>query len=511
MHLNLDMRSARQLAPLCVTLLFAALPGMACAADPPAQPSATPSSLSSVFSAAQAGDTILLAAGDYGRFEGAMKAGNVTLKAQPGAKVSMQLRFSPAQNITIDGLTLTDIVIGDSRTKNITVRNSDIPGGTVLRTSELDNANILFDHNVHRDWNKCDGCYEGRLELPGSDNQAQSGVTIQDSEFKGGVSDGIQNGARGVKILNNTFHDLVAGTPDGVHTDAIQLYGSRETIIRGNYFHDVGSKIMAPDGADHELIEDNVFAGDGYPYAIVLFSDVGSIVRHNTLATGSCWFNMRCGVIRVGSKTGGCRYANSCDAGTGTVVEDNILSVLSNTEGSATFTSRFNLFMSDNRGGQGDRKGTPRYVSANPTTWADYALAPGSPGKGDASDGSDRGIRVDGLTRPATTASSKHRKSSIRVLSTLRSIRRSGRLRLRLQIGQAGEVMLSGVVHPRAGRPARLKTLPLGQVQAGTRTVSLKLSPSARRRIGRARAASLSASLRVGSTVTRAKLTIKRR
>jgi hypothetical protein len=39
--------------------------------------------------------------------------------------------------------------------------------------------------------------------------------------------------------------------------------------------------------------------------------------------------------------------------------------------------------------------GVPVYVGGeNPSTWADYALAPGSPGKGAASDGLDVGIRV---------------------------------------------------------------------------------------------------------------------
>jgi hypothetical protein len=38
--------------------------------------------------------------------------------------------------------------------------------------------------------------------------------------------------------------------------------------------------------------------------------------------------------------------------------------------------------------------GTPQFVGgANPTTYAGFKLAPGSPGKGAASDGLDVGIR----------------------------------------------------------------------------------------------------------------------
>ena len=52
-------------------------------------------------------------------------AGEVTVKPQPGAIATMALNFRPATNITIDGLKITGAEIGDSRTKNITVRNSD--------------------------------------------------------------------------------------------------------------------------------------------------------------------------------------------------------------------------------------------------------------------------------------------------------------------------------------------------------------------------------------------------
>ena len=90
-----------------------------------------------------------------------------------------------------------------------------------------------------------------------------------------------------------------------MHADAIQLYGSSHTVIRGNYMHDMPEVpfIMAADGTDHELIEDNVVEGSshGYPY-ITLFSDDSSIVRHNTFADGSCAFNLPCGILRLGAK-----------------------------------------------------------------------------------------------------------------------------------------------------------------------------------------------------------------
>jgi len=517
---SIEIRPGRWLRRLVPAALagLALVPTGASAVDRPA----TPQNLRSVFSAAQPGDTILLASGNYGRFEGGMKSGEVVLRPQPGAAVLMELYFNPAQNITVDRLKLTDILIGESRTKNITVRNSDIPGPTVIRTAEFDNANILFDRNVHRDWNACtDGCYDGRITLPGSDNQAASGVTIRNSEFRGGMSDGIQNGARRTKILNNTFHDLVSGPADGSgqHTDAIQLYGSRETLIKGNYFYHTGPKIMAPDGADHEIIEDNVFGSGKYPYAIMMWSDNGSIIRHNTLAPGGdCWFNLRCGIISLGQKTGGCKYADSCDPGTDTLVEDNILAALSVSEGKASHRSSYNLFHEDSARGQSDMRAQPVFVGgARPTSYADYKLAAGSPGRGDASDGLDRGIRLGAI--PPASAAGGRGSTSIRVLSTLRSIRATGRLRLRIRTADAGNVVVSGRVRPgpsvaRRARHSRkvikLKRVSLGHVRAGTRTVSMKLSRTARRTLGRSRSGRLLVRMQVDSAVTSVALRIKR-
>ncbi len=55
-------------------------------------------------------------------------------------------------------------------------------------------------------------------------------------------------------------------------------------MIRGNYFTDFDTAIMAPDGGDHEQILDNVFLGSGaYRPAIQLGSHVGDVVAHNVI------------------------------------------------------------------------------------------------------------------------------------------------------------------------------------------------------------------------------------
>jgi hypothetical protein len=398
-----------------------------CAGAPPAsakERKASPSNLERVFAAARGGDTILLAEGDYGTFRGGLKSRRVTLRPQPGAKVTMALAFRPAANVTVSGVTLSEVVVGNSRSRNITVRNSDIPGQVTLRTSELADANILFARNTHRDWDKCDGCAEGRVWLPGNTGRP-SGVTIRRSEFRGGLSDGIQNGSNGTRIVGNEFHRLETGSADGVHADAIQLYGSRRTVIRGNWFHDLPQGvgiILAADGADHEVIEDNVFqpmrgGGRTRPFAIDLFSDDGSVIRHNTLADGRCEFNLRCGIVALGSKDGD-------DPGRGTVIRDNVVGEISCCNGPAGYTASHNLVRSGRRGPNGI-KGRPRYVGgARPNGYRAFALARGSRGRRNASDGRDRGARVRavGPVGRAAAAEAEGSGVGVHVLLGLRAL-----------------------------------------------------------------------------------------
>jgi hypothetical protein len=488
-----------------------------------AELTATPANLRSVFGSAKGGDTILLAPGSYGSFEGGMKSGMVTLKAQPGATVRMNLRFNPASNITIDGVTLDEVDIANRATKDIVVRNSDIPGQVIFHTGELANANILFDNNDHHDFSKCDQCAEGRVSLLEHTDQP-SGITIQNSQFRGGMSDGISNGANGLRILNNVFHDLVPGTPDGVHTDAIQLFGSKNTLIKGNYMYNVhGQQIMAPDGADHEIIEDNVIAADpdGYPFVISLGSDDGSIIRHNTFPDGSCAFNARCGIIALSAKSGNPK-------GSGTIIKDNVLGgAIRVADGSTAAEISHNLFASQTASTNRNMSGQARFAGGSrPTTYAGYALAPGSPGKGTASDGGDLGIRLTAAA-PAPRAPSAATSPGVRVrvLTRLRTLARNGgRLRLVVTVDSARTIVLAGRVRPgraldgQGGGHARATIKLKGRTvrfgRAGRRTLSFKLSRHARRVLARSRNAQLALQVYADAERTQAvrafKLTIRR-
>ncbi|MBA4386695.1 MAG: hypothetical protein C0404_01870, partial [Verrucomicrobia bacterium] len=345
------------------------------------------------FSSAQAGDTILLASGNYGQFQGGVKSGRVTIRLQPGATVTMEVSFNPASNITFDGVRLAGLQVSGS-SRNLVFSNVLFTAQVTFRDA-TGPMNVVFDHCT---WGAIDsvGYYEGRLSVVGSVS-GPCGITVQNSKFgPGGNLDGIQTGADGLRILNNEFVGIRSGD-SGIHTDAIQLYGSRNTVVRGNYIHDCDSGIMAPDGTDHETIEHNVIDPGDYPYAIMMGSDDGSVIRHNTLPDGPAAWGMRKGIISIGHKSGN-------PPSTGTVVQDNVLGEVSIQAGSSSVTANYNLVANAAAVGAQDIRGLPTYVGGTaPATYAGFALTTGSLGKGNASDGTDRGITVSSGP-PAITA-----------------------------------------------------------------------------------------------------------
>jgi parallel beta helix pectate lyase-like protein len=338
---------------------------------------ATPATFRAVFKAATGGETIVLAAGDYGRFRARPKADTVTVTAEPGAAVSMALVFKRAAHVAVERVTITSAELSGS-THDVRLARNTFTGPLLIRADQMAGANILLDGNTHAGIDRCGDCFEGRVDITGQSGSA-AGITIQNSRFgPGGNADGIQNGGDGVRILGNEFVGIEAS--HGVHSDAIQLYGSRNTLIRGNWIHDTATGIMAPDGTDHEVIEDNVIDPGTYPYAVMIGNDDGSVIRHNTLPDGACSWDMRCGVLRLSVKPGT----------TGTVVQDNIVAQLGFDGGALPSVADHNLVLE--AAGTADLAGAPTYTGgAEPATRDGYALAPGSLGAGAASDGRDVG------------------------------------------------------------------------------------------------------------------------
>jgi hypothetical protein len=168
----------------------------------------------------------------------------------------------------------------------------------------------------------------------------------------------------GVNIIGNEFRNITEGACSSCHTDAIQLLGAPDSVIRGNYFRNVATAIVAFDGVVRATIEDNV------------------------IDTGGCAFNLPCGSITLDRKS-------ADPPGSGTIVVDNIATSISTVNGSATAERHHNLVRSGAAGG--DLSGAPAYSGgAMPTTWSGFELVAGSPGKGAASSppGSDVGASI---------------------------------------------------------------------------------------------------------------------
>ncbi|HEV7804358.1 MAG TPA: hypothetical protein VGO80_00950 [Solirubrobacteraceae bacterium] len=438
------------------------------AADRPA----TPATLASVVSAAQGGDVIHLAAGDYGRFRGASKPAMVTLVANPGATATIDADLEGAKYLRFVDLRLTSANL--VRSTHIEFANNVFTGSALIDTTDLNGDHaIVFDANSHRNITVCSTCYEGRVTVHGSEiNRVPVGVTIKNSFFgDGGNSDGIQVGSYGVEVLGNEFADLYQGDPRLAHTDALQLYGQSHTVIRNNYMHNVATGILCGDGCDHEVIENNVVVTRDYPWPILLGPDRDSIIRHNTLPFGG---------VRVDE-------GNGPGTSQRTTITDNVVGGYQ--LAGAGLLADFNLVAGATRG-VNDLRGSPRFIGGRrPNSLAGFALAAGSPGKGDASDGTDRGVAITALATPAGPAQASRRVIvSVRRSITLAALRKGVRVKIRAP--ERVKLRLSLV--PRGGRhslAARSTTL------RGTRTYVLR---PRRASIGRRRNRTLA--LRVRST-----------
>lgn len=331
------------------------------------------------MTAASAGQVICLASGNYGTWTGTNKA--ITITKQSGATVTMALDFNTNDSgFTIDGLTIAggSIVNG---AKNITIRNSAFTSNLIF--DNVANANILLDNNTHINIDSCATCDPAAIHLAWS-SDTFSGVTVQNSLFQGGNADGIQAGT-GLNILNNRFIHIQDDHGDQtLHTDSIQLIGAKGAVIRGNYLYDNDDGIVAYDGIDSVTIEDNVIDLVHGRYGIELYSDKNSVVRHNTLKYATTCLYVACGQIVLTHKT-------ADPAGSGTVIENNIASGISVSDGSTAASNQNNMLHSGASGG--NFNGIPVYVGgANPADYAGFALSVGSPGLGKASDGTNVGI-----------------------------------------------------------------------------------------------------------------------
>jgi hypothetical protein len=383
--------------PLAVLVAFGAVPAMAQAAEQ----HATTANLSSVVASAQAGDVVHLAAGTYSQVAGA-KAGRVTLVPEAGAPVSLSLGAT-ASNLVVSGVTMPGGTLRGAH--DITIANTTFTD-TLNIVSTIANANILIDHDVFNNISPCGSCPEGRVTVTteGSKPPGPSGVTISNSVFSGGNSDGVQitGNANGVVVgPGNEFFNLAQSS--ATHTDSIQLYGASDTTITGNYVHDAAEGIMAPDGGDSGFlhIENNVFSRIDQQGVYLGFKP-GLVLNHNTFSAGVMLHD---DPAKGGSPT------------VGAIIKNNVLLngvSKQNLMGNAIAVEDYNL-LAGGSGAHDIKAGKPTFAAgAAPTTFAGWLLAPGSIGAKAADDGADMGIIPAPVVKAPAAAAPANKTAAMR-------------------------------------------------------------------------------------------------
>lgn len=332
---------------------------------------ATTSNFASQVSAATTGQTICLATGNYGTWAGTNKA--ITIAKQAGATPSINLDFNTGDSdFTVDGMDIGSANIMNGA-KNITIRNSDF--SDTLLIDGVANGNILVDSStfMNQDNNANCSARPARIHLAyGSD--APSGVTVQNSVFDGGNKDGIQTGV-GLTIRSNIFRNIrEKSASDCAHTDAIQGVGASNMVVTGNLFHNNADGIVEFEESTNWTVTHNACYNIDRGACVTLYSDRNSTVEHNTAKGINALELDRKSANRTGS---------------GTIFRNNVGGLSANS-GSATSINANNLFSGASAP---NINGSPTFVGgANPTTWAGFKLASGSPGANAGSDGKNVGI-----------------------------------------------------------------------------------------------------------------------
>lgn len=262
--------------------------------------------LARALAAAQAGDRIVLGAGDYGDLvlRGRRFAAPVEIAAAPGARAA----FGSVLLEDAAGLSFRDVVVAGgavadpkrSATTRI-VRASDIAFENVAFHGAIDgrpdgdpNAIVARDCRGLKVSNaRFHDLWRGAAIFDCSD------WSVTESEFRRMASDGIvARGAVAARIEGNLFTDFATDLASGVHPDAIQIWDKlarratrdvvvrRNAIVRGEGGPAQGIFLFGADPeltAQNLLIEDNLVI-QSMGIGIGLRNVAGALVRRNTVA-----------------------------------------------------------------------------------------------------------------------------------------------------------------------------------------------------------------------------------
>jgi hypothetical protein len=332
---------------------------------------ATPVTLAAQVAKAKSGQTVCLGTGNYGNWTGTGKA--IAIAAAPHASPAMTFRFGgDAHGFTLSGIR----GMGGQMTagaRDITIENSAFTSAVAI--NGLANANVTFDHDtfVNIDNPGCGG-QPARIHLEYSAT-TPSGVTVEDSLFSGGDTDGIQTGVPLV-IKHNVFTNLRSPGSDCNHTDSIQGVGSPSVVVQGNLFYNDYDGAVDFDGPSHWLVTDNVCYAIDRGACVSLYGDLGSRIEHNTAGP-------RMRALELDRKP-------SERAGHGTLFTNNVGPV-SVDDGSTMTSDTGNLYPGAKAP---DINGVPRFAGGgSPASWSGFALKSIAGRRAAAARARDVGIR----------------------------------------------------------------------------------------------------------------------
>lgn len=354
------------------------------------------------------GSTVLcFSSGTYGEIDiyAAHPSGVVKMMPAAGAAVNMGfLNLNGVSNLTITGFSGSSSsqgmllqVSGQGGNSNITFSNNAMTSqGVTVSNNTLANANILITNNTFVGF--ATSGEEERVRVVGN-NACPNGITISNNLMSGGESDGIQYGnSCGTQIINNEISNIHESNCNGIHCDAIQdAGGGVNTVISGNYIHDVSDCFLLDDGSTNTTITNNVCNTDGQDNFWMQFGGAKTItLDHNTIRS-----------------TSGAQYGNdhnSNPSGNITFTNNIFYSVPSQNSGqppTGTTSINFNLCPTSGCTGANSINGIPpTFVGGtSATTYNGFVLSPGSAGQNAASNGKNIGINtttVSGTPNPPT-------------------------------------------------------------------------------------------------------------
>lgn len=348
----------------------------------------TASAVQSAISGAAAGSTVCLSSGTYSgttTLNSVSKASDVIIQSATGKGAIVDVIVNSSNHLVFQNLTLNGFGIAGSTSKNLSVLDSTFTGQMSIDTQGMANSNILIDGNTFDGIDACGDCQEGRLTIgqyPAGNTPV--GVTISNNHFGGaGQSDGVQDGAYGVIIKDNIFDGVIQASGYTRHIDSLQLYGQSHTTVTGNYFANFTTAIMAPDGGDTEIIDNNVFISPTNGGSAIQFGHHSNTTFRHNVVKGTDVFSF------VGN--------GDSDPNNHVIMQDNVMINASfNADGCVSCTINHNLYNSSG-GASGSNSiiGAPIFVGGStPANYAGYVLATNSPGHNAASDGTDVGIHI---------------------------------------------------------------------------------------------------------------------